>query len=136
MPQFGCVLAKIVLVKFLGKFLGKVLKSGSNYIIDISSNYIIDISSNYTIINNFNDWLYDISANRYLKSYFNGFVDISGDLIIRKDIYFNNNQVSLKNQIETINNKLIYYDISNITIYNEINNINNKLKYINTISGE
>ena len=38
----------------------------SNYIIDISSNYIIDISSNY-INNNFNDWLYDISANRYLN---------------------------------------------------------------------
>ena len=41
------------------------------------------------------DWLYDLSANRYKKTYMNGFLDISGNLTIRNgSLYLNNGDIS------------------------------------------
>jgi len=46
-----------------------------------------------------NNWLSDLSANRYVKTYFNGFVDISGgDIILRNggNLIQNNITIPLK----------------------------------------
>jgi hypothetical protein len=49
-------------------------------------------------------WLTDTSANRYVKTYFNGFVDISGgDLLVRNGTIYNDN---LANSLLSINNNI------------------------------
>jgi hypothetical protein len=54
---------------------------------------------------NYPSWNTDASANRYIKTYFNGFVDISGgDLICRNNGYIKSNNI----------------DVSNCFIYNKI----------------
>ena len=49
-------------------------------------------------------WLSDTSANRYVKTYFNGFVDISGgDLLVRTGTIYNDN---LANSLSSINTNI------------------------------
>ncbi len=65
------------------------------------------------------DWLYDLSANRYKKTYMNGFLDISGSLVVRNgSLYLNDGDISLNGHLlvngdVSLNSNLIVSDTVN-----------------------
>ena len=92
----------------------------------------------------FPTWLSDTKANRYVKTYFNGFIDVSnGDIIIRKgSIKTPMNTISFNDTTGFVNFGNVYFGsamyiynpttLSNIDVVSYVNANNSNISSINS----